>query len=37
MNHNTGDGGWKMWLPMILCCIAMFGALLLLGGGWPLR
>ena len=32
MNHNT-DGGWKMWLPMILCCIAMIGALLL--GGWP--
>ena len=36
MNHNT-DGGWKMWLPMILCCIAMIGALLLLAGGWPLR
>jgi hypothetical protein len=31
MNHNT-DGGWKMWLPMILCCVAMLGALLLLGG-----
>jgi hypothetical protein len=33
MNHNT-DGGWKMWLPMILCCLAMFGALLLIEG-WP--
>jgi hypothetical protein len=31
MNHNT-DGGWKMWLPMILCCVTMIGALLLLGG-----
>ena len=30
MNHKT-DGGWKMWLPMILCCVAMIGALLLLG------
>ena len=28
MNHNS-DGGWKMWLPMILCCLAMIGALLL--------
>ncbi len=31
MNHNT-DGGWKMWLPMLLCCVAMIGALLLLVG-----
>ena len=37
MNHNTGGGGWKMWLSMILCCIAMIGALLLLAGIWPLR
>lgn len=32
MNHETG-GGWKMWLPMILCCAAMIGVFALVGLG----
>lgn len=32
MNHGTGSG-WKMWIPMILCCTAMIGAVALVGVG----
>ncbi len=35
MNHG-GDGGgsgWKMWLPMVLCCVAMVGVFALVGLG----
>lgn len=32
MDHGNG-GGWKMWLPMILCCVAMVGVFVLLGLG----
>ena len=35
---NQGDGGWKMWIPMILCCAAMFAVFALFGlGAWSLR
>ena len=38
MNHDKGDGGWKMWLPMIICCAAMIGIFLRFGlGAWSLR
>jgi hypothetical protein len=38
MNHDIGDGGWRMWLPMIICCALMIGAIVLLGlGAWPFR
>ena len=37
MNHGT-EGGWKSWLPMIACCVAMVGLFLLLATGiWSLR
>ena len=37
MNHGDG-GGWKMWIPMILCCAAMFAVFALFGlGAWSLR
>ena len=32
MDHGTGSG-WKMWIPMILCCAAMLGAFVLFGFG----
>ena len=36
MDHGSG-GGWKMWIPMILCCLAMFAVWVLLGlGAWSL-
>ena len=34
MQHGDGEGGWKAWLPMILCCAAMFAAIALFGFGW---
>ena len=33
MNHDNGDG-WKMWIPMILCCVAMLAVFILLGVGF---
>jgi hypothetical protein len=37
MNHGTGNG-WKMWIPMILCCAIMFGVFALAGlGVWSLN
>jgi hypothetical protein len=37
MNHEAG-GGWKMWLPMILCCAAMLGFFVFIGlGAWSFR
>jgi hypothetical protein len=32
MDHGTGSG-WKMWIPMILCCAAMLGVFVLVGFG----
>lgn len=38
MNHGDGEGGWKAWLPMIVCCLAMVGVFIALAlGGWSLR
>ena len=38
MNHDDAGGGWKMWIPMILCCVAMLGIFALLGLGiWSAR
>jgi hypothetical protein len=32
MNHGQG-GGWKSWLPMVLCCVVMVAVILLFGLG----
>jgi hypothetical protein len=32
MDHGSG-GGWKMWIPMILCCAAMIAIFVLIGAG----
>lgn len=38
MDHGNGNDGWKMWIPMILCCVAMIGVLVLFGlGVWSFR
>lgn len=38
MDHGTGGGGWKMWLPMVVCCVAMIGLLIVVGAGvWSFR
>ena len=38
MDHGERGGGWKAWLPMILCCAVMCAAIILIGGGlWSLR
>ena len=33
MNHGSEGGGWKMWIPMIVCCTVMLGFFLLTGVG----
>jgi hypothetical protein len=33
MNHGNEGGGWKMWIPMILCCAVMIAVFVLLAAG----
>lgn len=38
MNHGGDGGSWKMWLPMIICCVAMIGIIVLVSAGiWSIR
>ena len=38
MNHGGRGSGWKMWLPMIICCVAMIAFFVLIGAGvWSFR
>ena len=38
MKHGDSGGGWKMWAPMIVCCAAMIGIIVLVAvGAWSLR
>jgi hypothetical protein len=33
MDHDNEGGGWKMWIPMILCCAVMITIFVLLAAG----
>lgn len=32
MNHEN-ESGWRMWIPMILCCAVMIAVVVLLAAG----
>lgn len=33
MNHDMGSG-WRSWLPMIACCVAMLAIIVFIGLGF---